>query len=187
MKSVWQREIERAAESSPITDRTHNVRVRRAAGSVRHNAGVRQFAPLSFISTLNSEKRMEDDSGYWRGYRYGYMAGRRSTWLEQNGPCRHCGSWERLEVDHVDPAQKVTHRVWSLTREVREAELAKCQVLCFRCHRAKHAAETRKPLVHGTINAYRKHRCRCEKCRAVNTMAEAARRRLREGAYYDGP
>jgi hypothetical protein len=103
-----------------------------------------------------------------RAYQAGYLAGRRQTWLQENGPCKECGSWERLELDHIDPAEKTTHRVWSLSREDREAELKKCQVLCHDCHRAKTNAQLAKPLVHGTRNGYTQHGCRCDPCREAN-------------------
>jgi hypothetical protein len=57
-----------------------------------------------------------------------------------------------LELDHVDPALKVSHRVWSWARERREAELAKCQVLCHDCHVAK-TAEGNETAVRGERNA----------------------------------
>ncbi len=44
--------------------------------------------------------------------------------------CVICGSIEDLELDHKDPTQKVTHRIWSWSLKRRETELAKCQVLC---------------------------------------------------------
>ncbi|MES2355581.1 MAG: HNH endonuclease signature motif containing protein [Pseudomonadota bacterium] len=71
------------------------------------------------------------------------VKGRRAEWLAKNGPCRKCGSSEKLEVDHVDPSQKVTHQVWTWAQERRDAELAKCQVLCSKCHRKKTIAENR--------------------------------------------
>lgn len=63
---------------------------------------------------------------------------RRSEWIANNGPCS-CGSTDRLEVDHIDPTQKAISisDVWTRCAEVREAELAKCQVLCYKCHKAK--------------------------------------------------
>jgi 5-methylcytosine-specific restriction endonuclease McrA len=114
-------------------------------------------------------------------YQAGWLSGRRTAWLENNGPCRECGSWERLEVDHIDPKQKVTHRVWSLARDEREAELKKCQVLCNKCHKKKTAEMLAKPLVHGTRNGYTKHGCRCADCReANNSRARAWRERQQQ-------
>lgn len=67
----------------------------------------------------------------------------RQEWIAENGPCRFCGSWDRLEVDHIDPTQKVTHAVWSWAPERRDAELAKCQVLCRACHSKKTGEQNR--------------------------------------------
>src|SRR2546429_2497809 len=70
-------------------------------------------------------------------YQREWIAQRRLEWLAANGPCVKCGSWNDLEVDHVDPAKKVSHRVWSWAEPRRLAELAKCQVLCHDCHGEK--------------------------------------------------
>jgi hypothetical protein len=55
--------------------------------------------------------------------------------------CVQCGSLDRLELDHIDPAQKVDHKIWLWAKERREAEIVKCQVLCFDCHCKKTSAE----------------------------------------------
>jgi hypothetical protein len=65
----------------------------------------------------------------------------RAEWIAANGPCRQCGSKERLEIDHKNPDDKVSHAVWSWRKEKREAELAKCQVLCYKCHKRKTAKQ----------------------------------------------
>jgi hypothetical protein len=49
--------------------------------------------------------------------------------------CELCPSTDRLEIHHRDRANKVSHRIWSWTLERRRAELAKCQILCFSCHK----------------------------------------------------
>jgi len=71
-----------------------------------------------------------------RALQLGYMRRARQEFL--NGKvCVRCGSSERLEVDHIDrtaKARKTDHAVWSWTPLRRTAELAKCQVLCRRCH-----------------------------------------------------
>lgn len=107
---------------------------------------------------------------------------RRKEWFAVNGPCKQCGSGERLELDHIDPTHKVTNSVWSWTAERRSAELAKCQPLCHTCHRAKTIAYLTKPLVHGTDNGYRKRGCRCVECRAGNAKRQGERARRRKAA-----
>jgi hypothetical protein len=97
-------------------------------------------------------------------YRLKWIRKRRNEWLSANGPCRRCGSWERLEVDHIDPKTKVSHRIWSWKESTRTEELKKCQVLCRKCHEKKTAEEFRRDAVHGTHASYRRG-CRCELCR----------------------
>lgn len=68
---------------------------------------------------------------------------RRQAWIDANGPCVKCGSKENLEVDHIKPEEKEYEisDVWSRRQEIRDAELAKCQVLCRNCHWDKSANE----------------------------------------------
>ncbi len=70
---------------------------------------------------------------------YGKMKAAREVWFQANGPCRQCGSSERLELDHIEEGTKVSHTVWSWEPIKRAAELAKCQVLCYFCHKKKTA------------------------------------------------
>jgi hypothetical protein len=86
---------------------------------------------------------------------------RRDQWISLNGPCRLCGSVERLEVDHIDPDQKMSHRIWSWSKERRESELLKCQVLCKKCHVEKTAKDYNYKK-HGS-NGYDRG-CRCRVC-----------------------
>jgi multidrug efflux pump subunit AcrB len=67
-------------------------------------------------------------------------AERRRQWLEDKR-CAHCGSREKLEVDHIDPKTKVSHEFWGWPEEERLLELAKCQALCEECHKKKSAQE----------------------------------------------
>lgn len=74
------------------------------------------------------------------------------------GKCVVCGATDNLEIDHIDPSQKsfnptALRRPWDKT----VAELAKCQLLCEACHKAKHAAK------HGSAKRYEKG-CRCDLC-----------------------
>lgn len=48
-----------------------------------------------------------------RRYERERLARIRAAWLAAHGPCVRCGSTVDLEVDHVDPSQKLDHRLWS--------------------------------------------------------------------------
>lgn len=73
-----------------------------------------------------------------RRYQREWLRRRRAEWIaSQGGACARCGRTDWLEVDHIDPTTKVDHRVWSWSEERRVPELAKCQVLCKRCHGIK--------------------------------------------------
>jgi len=94
--------------------------------------------------TVNEQEKKTKAREYqrqWRekhkGYHAAYQARRKAEWFAQNGPCRKCGGWENLEVDHIDPSTKITHNIWCWPLERRLAELAKCQVLCESCHLEK--------------------------------------------------
>jgi 5-methylcytosine-specific restriction endonuclease McrA len=98
-----------------------------------------------------------------RKYQREWILKRRSAWLKANGPCVRCGSWENLEVDHIDPKEKKFNPagVWSRKREAREEELNKCQVLCEGCHKNK-TLEDQGGYTHG-VNNYNRG-CRCDVC-----------------------
>lgn len=104
---------------------------------------------------------------YLRDYARAWIAARRSAYFKGKA-CVACGSERDLELDHIDPVEKVDSHIWSWSEERRLAEIAKCRVLCSSCHTRRHADENRKPLVHGTSNAYRRKGCRCEQCSAWN-------------------
>jgi len=114
-----------------------------------------------------------------RARAYEKMQALREKWLDENGPCKKCGSYDRLEVDHIDRTTKVTHAVWSWKPERRAVELAKCQVLCHECHLQKTISELTKPLVHG-FTAYKSGKCRCDICRKAQVAHNRAWR-LRTG------
>ena len=84
-------------------------------------------------------KDKEERRRYLREWNRRRKQQRRQEWLQTNGPCTQCGSWEDLEVDHIDRATKQYQpsQVWSRKKEIRESELAKCQALCKICHKAK--------------------------------------------------
>ena len=99
-----------------------------------------------------------------REYQRRWVADRRRKWFAENGPCVCCGSWENLELHHKDPAQKVSHSIWSWSWERISEEVKKCEIRCKECHRGEHNEEMKKPDNHGTLWQYRHYGCRCEKC-----------------------
>lgn len=98
---------------------------------------------------------------------------RRMMWINENGPCRQCGSFQDLQVDHINRLEKVSHRIWSWSKARREEELRKCQALCKECHKKKSISEISKPIQHGTVYGYRR-KCRCEEC--MKAAREASRK-----------
>lgn len=90
------------------------------------------------VSPLHKEKMGYKDKEKQREYQRQWMAKRRQEWIDENGPCA-CGSFNKLEVDHIDPKLKTmeVRSIWSCRKEIRELELAKCQVLCYDCHLEK--------------------------------------------------
>lgn len=86
------------------------------------------------------------------------------------GRCVACGSTELLQFDHVDRTTKAfdISSSWGRKWETIVAELAKCQLLCRDCHKAKSDAEatTRR---HGTHPMCRAG-CRCDPCREGNAV-----------------
>jgi 5-methylcytosine-specific restriction endonuclease McrA len=74
-----------------------------------------------------------------REYQNAWMRKRRQAWIDENGPCIDCGSFEDLEVDHIDATLKEFNptQLWSRRKEVRDLELAKCVVRCNSCHKIK--------------------------------------------------
>lgn len=118
-----------------------------------------------------------------RKYQREWCMKRRQAFL-QGKSCCQCGSTDHLEVDHIDPSQKISHRVWSWSATRREAELAKCQVLCHDCHlektrKEKSVLKDGSPVTHGTYCMYKDHGCRCDECRAANAKRNREQRARR--------
>lgn len=108
------------------------------------------------------------DPAKQRAYCTSWMKARRDSYFDSKA-CVRCGATELLELDHIDPAEKTSHRIWSWREERRAAEMAKCQVLCRACHKAK-SWEQQGWGRHGIRARYNKG-CRCEPCRAASTAA----------------
>ena len=104
---------------------------------------------------LTGERKREYDREWVRKRREQFFDGK---------SCVECGSIDRLELDHIDRATKVSHKIWSWSEARRNEELAKCQVLCHDCHLSKTAKENTRPVTHGTRAGYEYHKCRCDSC-----------------------
>ena len=76
-------------------------------------------------------------------------------------------------MHHIDPAQKVDHKVWSWSAVRRTAELTKCVPKCGKCHKA--ITFQQLTLGHGHIAEYRRG-CRCGPCKAVKSAENATRK-----------
>ena len=103
-------------------------------------------------------------------YNLRFIRKRREAWFAANGPC-DCGSTLKLEVHHMDPSKKVSHRIWTWSEERRSAELAKCCVKCAKCHDKLHGELWKKH----DIRRYDAHGCRCEICKAAKSAKNAKR------------
>lgn len=104
-----------------------------------------------------------------REYARKWVANRRAEFFKDK-TCVDCGSSENLELDHIDPLVKVSHRIWSWSAEKRAAEIAKCVVRCRSCHAAKTwNGQGRKRADHGTFHKYT-HGCRCGPCTEANRI-----------------
>lgn len=80
---------------------------------------------------------------YMQEYQRTWVAARRAAWFADKYYVR-CGSREDLELDHIDPSTKESHNIWSWSEVRRDAEIAKCQVLCKSCHLLKTISESQQ-------------------------------------------
>lgn len=127
--------------------------------------------PSCVTITHMNERRRE----YLRDYQKKWLRNNRLAVLEGKS-CVSCGGTERLEFDHIDPKTKISHSIWSWSKERRASELAKCQILCRSCHKKKTAADMGWTVPHGSSNRYRRYGCRCDVCRRGNADRVARQR-----------
>lgn len=121
-----------------------------------------------------------------REYDRQWIHKRRQDWIDDNGPCVKCGSYDRLEVDHKNPEEKITHRLWTRNKDFRDLELAKCQVLCYDCHLEKTISEkTKTHCIKGheytEENTYRypNGARQCRICKTEGHRQEALKRKIK--------
>lgn len=103
-------------------------------------------------------KNPEEQKEYQRLWAQRVAEERRSAWMSEHGPCE-CGSWDSLELDHVesstkDPALKTnsgggSRTVWLWPEVRRFHELSKCVARCHKCHEEKSKGERAKGVDNG--------------------------------------
>lgn len=107
-----------------------------------------------------------------RTYQKMWMRKRRQAYFEGK-VCVNCQASDNLQLDHMDPALKVSHKIWSWTEQRRNIELAKCQPLCEPCHLEKTRYDNNWGLRHGTPNGYTRYKCRCGLCKEAHNDSVA--------------
>jgi len=121
---------------------------------------------------------MKDKNTYYREYMLKRYHQRMDMARQKlGGKCCHCGSEDKLEIDHINSEKKkfTIASFWSCKLEIFNKELEKCQLLCIDCHIKKTILDIgKKPAknTHGTLSSYRY--CKCDLCR------EAKRKYARE-------
>lgn len=96
-----------------------------------------------------------------------YRRKRQTFIMLLGGECVQCGATQRLEFDHINRSEKLftITSCWDYPAQVMLAELAKCQLLCKPCHKAKTLVELTGPRAHGTWGQYTNGKCRCRVCK----------------------
>ena len=120
------------------------------------------------MSCKNIEEKRKYAREWTKARRMSFFSGKK---------CKECGTTENLQLHHIDPKKKESHRIWSWSKKRREKEIAKCVVLCHDCHVNAH---TRVQVTHGTASCYRHGKCRCSLCREANTIAVREMRRRKK-------
>ena len=99
---------------------------------------------------------------------------RKQAWIDSmGGECVVCGSKKNLGPHHKNPKKKSFSPCFSEPEDILLAELAKCSVLCSRCHRIIHSPS------HGTIAKYVRG-CRCDDCKKAMSQYSKAYRYKRK-------
>ena len=109
-----------------------------------------------------------------REYQRNWIATRRQAFFDGK-ECKECKSPHVLELHHIDPDQKVSHRIWSWSETRRNTEISKCEILCESCHMEKTIKYCKDralalPVLHGKASTYRHRACRCLECREAYSV-----------------
>lgn len=104
---------------------------------------------MSGWATIEAKRAYQRE--WYARRRAAFFADKSCVWPVDGGLC---GSTVNLRLDHIDPAKKVSHRIWSWSAARRAAEIEKCQVLCHDHHVAKTLAGGEVP--YGEANHHAK-------------------------------
>lgn len=119
---------------------------------------------------------MFDQKAYAREYyRNRRRSGKEYALKKLGEKCVQCGSTERLEFDHVDLSTKsynISH-LYEKSKELLDAELLKCQLLCSKCHKAKTGRDYTY-LDHGKGMSGKKG-CMCTLCKEARAAYDKER------------
>jgi 5-methylcytosine-specific restriction endonuclease McrA len=110
-----------------------------------------------------------------REYKKIWIAKRRADFFKDKC-CVKCGYRKKLELDHINRENKISHNIWSWTKSKREKELEKCQVLCYTCHKEKTKLESIALRQHG--RTWYGYGCRCEICYKAQQQHNAQRSKV---------
>lgn len=148
-----------------MEDQVLSCGIAQLAARWAHNPKVVGSSPAPASKVHATLRYMPYSGEQQRIYQRKWIVKRRKAWLDANGPCVKCGSWDDLEVDHIDPQTKrwPPAQIWGRKEADRIEELAKCQALCRQHHQEKSDQEKRQ-IRHGTATMYR-NGCRCRPCK----------------------
>jgi hypothetical protein len=127
------------------------------------------------LSTLVEDTMGRPAGEAGREYARRWVAARRAAWFKDKS-CAKCGATESLELHHLDPSTKIANCIWSWAQARRDAETAKCIVLCYGCHIVETILQLAK-FEHGAVSTYMNHGCRCEECVAAASLKRERQRK----------
>ena len=85
----------------------------------------------TFKADVNNREEMNEYTRKW-------VTNRKNLLKEKmGGKCVICGATENLQFDHINPLEKSYNISTNFFRQDVDEELAKCQLLCSRCHLEK--------------------------------------------------
>ena len=84
------------------------------------------------------KRRWDNNKEEIMEYTKEYARNRKNLLKEKmGGKCVQCGATEHLQFDHINPSEKLYNISNNFFRQDIDEEIAKCQLLCSRCHLEK--------------------------------------------------